>query len=931
MSKAFDFWDKVFDGLDEKYVNEAAERLHAYPLIEADDAELITAAKTKTPKWKNIMATAAAVVIGVGIVGSATALLSGKIPTLQEQAQSTGSIEWITVSRGRNSEPVKIMPDAKTPYYAYFDRATEIIRFADSSEYCEAEFSPDEFEEYYEISAQIDGKEVKFAFAENSAGEPYYISEGKVYGFATASSEKFAHIKEIILEVTGNITPTEYENDFPFGKIKTTPVIPAERKDSDTGIATYPSPEEYLLRFESFCNSGGIRRIGNSVLENYALDESKCFYEENGVNLVYKNDGKTLVLYATDTNNTPYEACMPDGRILEFAEKSEESEIVLRDGSTLKLKIGGMYYANDYYNVAKFRYNNKNFSIYGNRMLIRQFIEAVVTVTADVDGLSDTLTYYNFLPADPDKYTHDMSIFADKFCVDYTDGVNKLTFDYSSDYFSFSENKCIGFYTDENGAYMAGERGVWFRPADEGENKSLYYYDVSVYDGEKIALSGYNKKFSITGHPFHYTTAGRQGYIGTLLVCDTLGISIDDLYNTEITYKGEKWYTNGDESGDVYVSKFGGREITLHLDMKNRKGEHRYFSFEYYEDDEKWQLKDEHYPYDISVITHELYPTVLSESMQLASDSEEYKAGLRFRTAVDFYPLDDESYYAVRTLYYNMDQFANMKEIFYFENSPYDKKGYDFITDELSGYLGRLPIMLDDNKMYIIHAEYNDEGKEYYYATCIEGMNISATYDIGAVEGIPEKYSVTDGVVTITFDMYNDVAEKSVISVDFSDTRSPVSNEIFNHDLISELGMTYADLSEKYNSAPKGTYKGYNFGGYGLYGWKTSDGSVIEDINAAGGCNWIDGVGVSELFTGITYPISFDDLQNKYSFTADSIGTEKTMSDLYWSSFRHPSYKNVLFTFGTEEYGVIGGRTSTILQLDMDCREAERIAISATQ
>ncbi len=161
-------------------------------------------------------------------------------------------------------------------------------------------------------------------------------------------------------------------------------------------------------------------------------------------------------------------------------------------------------------------------------------------------------------------------------------------------------------------------------------------------------------------------------------------------------------------------------------------------------------------------------------------------------------------------------------------------------------------------------------------------------------------------------------------SADAIDDPSNITPEVddfsINSDLMSEVGMTYSELSEKYNSAPDGTYKGFNFkGGYGNYGWKSSDGAVRKE----GGCNIIVGVASDELFTGVTYPLSFDDLQSKYGFVAESIDTEKGLDDAYWSVFTHPSYTDVFFIFSTKEYGVINdGERGGAVELDVDCLEA---------
>ena len=150
-------------------------------------------------------------------------------------------------------------------------------------------------------------------------------------------------------------------------------------------------------------------------------------------------------------------------------------------------------------------------------------------------------------------------------------------------------------------------------------------------------------------------------------------------------------------------------------------------------------------------------------------------------------------------------------------------------------------------------------------------------------------------------------------------TADPPEGEFsINTDLLSELGMTFGELSEKYGCEPKGDFNSYSMeNGYGIYGWKSPDGSVYEDMEEAGGCNMIDGVRVKLLFSGVGYPLSFEALEEN-GFTPVSIDSEPGMDDCYWASFTHPDYEDVTFTFYTKEYGVIGENESCVLTAARD-------------
>lgn len=138
-----------------------------------------------------------------------------------------------------------------------------------------------------------------------------------------------------------------------------------------------------------------------------------------------------------------------------------------------------------------------------------------------------------------------------------------------------------------------------------------------------------------------------------------------------------------------------------------------------------------------------------------------------------------------------------------------------------------------------------------------------------------------------------------------------------NEDVISELGMTFRELADKYGCEPQGAYNQYSIeNGHGRYGWKTSDGTVYEDTEPEGGCNMIDGIKLSDLFCGIDYPVSYDELQNKYGFKLIEAGSEAGMDDCYWSTFELPAYRNVSFIFYTREYGVFDEASGCCITLN---------------
>lgn len=175
------------------------------------------------------------------------------------------------------------------------------------------------------------------------------------------------------------------------------------------------------------------------------------------------------------------------------------------------------------------------------------------------------------------------------------------------------------------------------------------------------------------------------------------------------------------------------------------------------------------------------------------------------------------------------------------------------------------------------------------------------------------KEDIEDAEVTYTIEKVDGVWKRTE-EIGISDP-----DDVFgvNEDVISELGMTFRELADKYGCEPQGAYNQYSIeNGHGRYGWKTSDGTVYEDTEPEGGCNMIDGIKLSDLFIGIDYPVSYDELQNKYGFKLIEAGTEAGMDDCYWSTFELPAYRNVSFIFYTREYGVFDEASGCCIMLN---------------
>lgn len=148
--------------------------------------------------------------------------------------------------------------------------------------------------------------------------------------------------------------------------------------------------------------------------------------------------------------------------------------------------------------------------------------------------------------------------------------------------------------------------------------------------------------------------------------------------------------------------------------------------------------------------------------------------------------------------------------------------------------------------------------------------------------------------------------------------------EGINIDVISELGMTYSQLTEKYGE-PHGTYNEYDFGfgvGYGRYIWKSDEENTFDDIKPTGGCNFIAGIKPENLFFGFTSPMDFDELTMRYGFVPISFDSEISADGSYWAEFTYPLYDSLSFIFSTRTYGSIDENTKCSIIMNVDCLKA---------
>ncbi len=149
-----------------------------------------------------------------------------------------------------------------------------------------------------------------------------------------------------------------------------------------------------------------------------------------------------------------------------------------------------------------------------------------------------------------------------------------------------------------------------------------------------------------------------------------------------------------------------------------------------------------------------------------------------------------------------------------------------------------------------------------------------------------------------------------------------------NMDVISELGLTYQQLCEKYDAPIGGHANTCTFNnGYGRYTWKSlNGGDAYADLNDMGGCNMIQDVNSTELFAGVEFPISFEEFSKMSGFVFANADTEPSEIDnSYYAEMIHPDYKGLTIYLSTIDYATIEFDTFFTLTLDADCLDAKPV------
>ncbi len=202
----------------------------------------------------------------------------------------------------------------------------------------------------------------------------------------------------------------------------------------------------------------------------------------------------------------------------------------------------------------------------------------------------------------------------------------------------------------------------------------------------------------------------------------------------------------------------------------------------------------------------------------------------------------------------------------------------------------------------------------------------TALLSLAGCSSLPSNSVSEDNADTGSTDISLDNSEQTS-----RENSSDISVEI-NTEIISELGMTYSELSEKYGE-PHGIYNAYEFGsdgvhgrkGFGRYCWRSDEGIFFDDMEKAGGCNYIMGVKPHDLFCGLTYPMDFDELSEKYDLEPVSVDAEIAEDGSYWAEFTSPLYDDISFVLATTACKTVDERAVCYVVMNVDCLKAARV------
>jgi hypothetical protein len=193
------------------------------------------------------------------------------------------------------------------------------------------------------------------------------------------------------------------------------------------------------------------------------------------------------------------------------------------------------------------------------------------------------------------------------------------------------------------------------------------------------------------------------------------------------------------------------------------------------------------------------------------------------------------------------------------------------------------------------------------FAVILSLVSCSSNETLNPLEST-EPSEETEVTTNITEDT---TAEETTITEETTEPQEPS----INHDILSEIGMTYTEIVERYGEALGGFHNVRSFkDSYGSrYAWDSSA-PVEVPIEETGGCVMITGVKPDQLFQGVTLPIALSELQELFDMEYIEHLEEPEMGG-YWTTYQ---YEDVLIIFCTSDKGILCADTVLALRAPRD-------------
>lgn len=624
----------------------------------------------------------------------------------------------------------------------------------------------------------------------------------------------------------GGTESVVYEADFSRGHISFSEIGLTDVISINDVCAKFESrtdAKEYLVGLtigKSAKGMAGVYRLGETTLKGYKLNLNKSYYRHGYpvATLYYDGgEGTYFKINTSDKWGTGKErAAFPNGLSINldddefFDYKPTYSEFRLEDGTTLNLRMGGAYYGYAPYYQAEWTDPSSELSICisSRNLSIDEFINVVVTLVYDVDGLNNISADDYNLPTDFDSYTMDFSVFYNYFRGEWlSDDGEKLDIGWNDNVFTYAKT-CAGFLTNGVGACMLQENNpdentytLWYIP---NYDKTALFKHSYILDGETRSWKAYDKAYRKTDSGDFSGLEGIYGNLGLQELCTYEEIDYNSLFNVEFTDEsGNRWVRTNDTSIDWGVTGVSERSfgtVILHLKMLNPEtNEMKYFSFTYVEDENGNKvLKDEHYAYDISILDYENYPSKIVEEIKESVSIKEYDDRLMVES--DFINMNNGSYYVIRLLGTAQAQWLGDIEVYY-----NDGNGYKLISDEYTAIMGMVYTQNDSNRLYVLWCNLG----EFYYSEntfnvdCIEKGEIVSSItltDLTLLNGFQliHEFNLNNNIIeVIASNGYDN--ERAVVTVDYSDPRNPTSEtrrEVVGEEIPQNPAENYRYLIE---------------------------------------------------------------------------------------------------------------------------------------